>query len=319
MKIVILDAYSSNPGDLSWDCIKALGELTVYDRSKKDQIVERIGDADIVITNKTPITEEALKACANLKFISTLATGYNLIDTEAAKKHGVVVSNVPAYSTESVGQMVFAHLLEICHHVAHHSEAVKSGKWQTSKDFTFWDYPLIELMGKTMGIVGFGQIGQQVAKIAKAMGMKVIAHDPQPTEEGKQLTDAYVTFDDLVKSSDVISLHCPLFPSTEGMINKEVIAKMKDGVILINCSRGPVIIEQDVADALNSGKIYAAGLDVVSVEPILDDNPLITAKNCFITPHIAWAPLESRKRLIGVVADNVKAFIDGKSQNVVSG
>jgi len=316
MKIVILDAYSTNPGDLNWDELNKLGNLTTHDRTPKDQIIKRIGDAEIILTNKTPITAETLDACPNLKFISTLATGYNVIDTDAAKSRGIKVSNIPAYSTESVGQMVFAHLLEICHNVGHHSNAVKAGKWQNGIDFTFWDYPLIELMNKTMGIIGFGQIGQQVGKIAKAMGMKVIACDPNPTDN--KIADEYVSLGDLVKSSDVISLHCPLFPETEGLINKARIAQMKDGVILINCSRGPVIVEQDVADALNSGKIYAAGVDVVSVEPILADNPLLKAKNCFITPHIAWAPLASRARLIGIATANVKAFIDGKPQNVVN-
>ena len=316
MKIVILDAYSTNPGDLNWDALKKLGDLTAYDRTPKDQIVQRIGNAEIILTNKTPITTETLDACPNLKFISTLATGYNTVDTAAAKARGIKVSNIPAYSTVSVGQMVFAHLLEICHNVGHHSEAVKAGKWQNNEDFTFWDYPLIELMNKTMGIIGFGQIGQQVGKIAKAMGMKVIACDPNPTDN--KIADDYVSLDSLFKNSDVISLHCPLFPETEGLINKDSIAKMKDGVILINCSRGPVIVEQDVAEALNSGKMYAAGVDVVSVEPVLADNPLLKAKNCFITPHIAWAPLASRARLIGIATANVKAFIDGKPQNVVN-
>ena len=316
MKIVILDAHTTNPGDLSWEELKNLGELTIYERTPKDQIVERIADAEVILTNKTPITAETLNACPKLKFISTLATGYNTVDTNAAKAKGINVSNIPAYSTESVGQLVFAHLLEICHNVGHHSAAVKDGKWQNSVDFTFWDYPLIELMNKTMGIVGFGQIGQQVGKIAKAMGMKVIACDPNPSNN--KIADEYVSLDDLLKNSDVISLHCPLFPETEGLINKDSIAKMKDGVILINCSRGPVIAEQDVADALNSGKIYAAGVDVVSVEPILADNPLLKAKNCFITPHIAWAPLASRARLIGIATANVKAFIEGKPQNVVN-
>ena len=316
MKIVILDAHTTNPGDLSWDELKKLGELTIHERTPKDQIVERIGDADVILTNKTPITAEILDACPSLKFISTLATGYNVVDTDAAKARDIYVSNIPAYSTESVGQLVFAHLLEICHNVGHHSEAVKAGKWQNSTDFTFWDYPLIELMNKTIGIIGFGQIGQQVGKIAKAMCMKVIACDPNPTDN--KIADEYVSFDDLLKNSDVISLHCPLFPETEGLINKDSIAKMKDGVILINCSRGPVIVEEDAADALNSGKIYAAGVDVVSVEPILADNPLLKVKNCFITPHIAWAPLASRARLIGIATANVKAFMEGKPQNVVN-
>ncbi|MBQ7570304.1 MAG: D-2-hydroxyacid dehydrogenase [Synergistaceae bacterium] len=320
MKIVILDGYTENPGDLSWKGIEAFGELKVYDRTPLDddaEIINRIGDADIAITNKTPINKKIIDACKNLKFISVLATGYNIVDVEYAKSKNIPVSNIPTYGTDAVGQFAIALLLEICHHVGHHDKAVKAGKWESCPDFCFWDYPLIELAGKTMGIIGFGRIGQKTGKIAKAIGMKVIAVDEYPNDFGKEIAD-YVTLDDLLAKSDVIALHCPLFESTKGIINKNSIAKMKDGVIILNNSRGPLIVEQDLADALNSGKVYAAGLDVVSTEPIKGDNPLLKAKNCFITPHISWAPKESRQRIMDMTVDNIKAFIDGSPVNVVN-
>ncbi|MBQ3376953.1 MAG: D-2-hydroxyacid dehydrogenase [Synergistaceae bacterium] len=320
MKIVILDGYTENPGDLSWKGIEAFGELKVYDRTPLDddaEIIKRIGDADIAITNKTPINKKIIDACKNLKFISVLATGYNIVDVEYAKSKNIPVSNIPTYGTDAVGQFAIALLLEICHHVGHHDKAVKAGKWESCPDFCFWDYPLIELAGKTMGIIGFGRIGQKTGKIAKAIGMKVIAVDEYPNDFGKEIAD-YVTLDDLLAKSDVIALHCPLFESTKGIINKNSIAKMKDGVIILNNSRGPLIVEQDLADALNSGKVYAAGLDVVSTEPIKGDNPLLKAKNCFITPHISWAPKESRQRIMDMTVDNLKAFIDGSPVNVVN-
>ncbi|MBR0044221.1 MAG: D-2-hydroxyacid dehydrogenase [Synergistaceae bacterium] len=320
MKIVILDGYTENPGDLSWKGIEAFGELKVYDRTPLDddaEIIKRIGDADIAITNKTPINKKVIDACKNLKFISVLATGYNIVDVEYAKSKNIPVSNIPTYGTDAVGQFAIALLLEICHHVGHHDKAVKAGKWESCPDFCFWDYPLIELAGKTMGIIGFGRIGQKTGKIAKAIGMKVIAVDEYPNDFGKEIAD-YVTLDDLLAKSDVIALHCPLFESTKGIINKNSIAKMKDGVIILNNSRGPLIVEQDLADALNSGKVYAAGLDVVSTEPIKGDNPLLKAKNCFITPHISWAPKESRQRIMDMTVDNIKAFIDGSPVNVVN-
>ncbi|MBQ9581853.1 MAG: D-2-hydroxyacid dehydrogenase [Synergistaceae bacterium] len=320
MKIVILDGYTENPGDLSWKGIEAFGELKVYDRTPLDddaEIIKRIGDADIAITNKTPINKKIIDACKNLKFISVLATGYNIVDVEYAKSKNIPVSNIPTYGTDAVGQFAIALLLEICHHVGHHDKAVKAGKWESCPDFCFWDYPLIELAGKTMGIIGFGRIGQKTGKIAKAIGMKVIAVDEYPNDFGKEIAD-YVTLDDLLAKSDVIALHCPLFESTKGIINKNSIAKMKDGVIILNNSRGPLIVEQDLADALNSGKVYAAGLDVVSTEPIKGDNPLLKAKNCFITPHISWAPKESRQRIMDMTVDNIKAFIDGSPVNVVN-
>lgn len=317
MKIVILDGYTENPGDLSWEELTKLGELTVYDRTPAEEIVSRIGDAEIVITNKTPISRETMEACPNIKYIALLATGYNVVDVAAAKEKGIPVSNVPTYGTAAVGQFAIAMLLEICHHVAHHSDTVHAGKWNSCIDWCYWDYPLIELDGKTMGIIGFGRIGQTTGKIAKAMGMKILAYDNFQSESGKAIGE-YVDLDTLLAQSDVISLHCPLFPETEGIINKDTIAKMKDGVILLNNSRGPLLVEQDVADALNSGKIYAAGLDVVSTEPIRNDNPLLTAKNCIITPHISWAPKESRQRIMDCTVSNVAAFLSGNPINVVN-
>ena len=317
MKIVVLDGYTENPGDLSWEELGKLGELTVYDRTPEEEILNRIGDAEIVITNKTPLTRATMDACPNMRYIAVLATGYNVVDVAAAKEKGIPVSNVPTYGTASVGQFAIAMLLEICHHVAHHSQTVFEGKWNSCADWCYWDYPLIELDGKTMGIIGFGRIGQTTGKIAKAMGMNILAYDSFPTDSGKAIGE-YVDLDTLLASSDVIALHCPLFPETQGIINKDTIAKMKDGVILLNNSRGPLIVEQDVADALNSGKIYAAGLDVVSTEPIKNDNPLLKAKNCFITPHISWAPKESRQRIMDCTVSNVAAFQNGAPVNVVN-
>ena len=317
MKIVILDGYTENPGDLSWDSLKALGELTVYDRTPADQIVQRIGDADIVYTNKTPISRATLDACRNIRFIGVLATGYNVVDVTAAKEKGIPVANIPTYGTAAVGQFAIALLLEICHHVAHHSDAVHEGRWENNADWCFWDYPLIELAGKTIGIIGFGRIGQATGAIAKAMGMRVLANDQYQSDAGHAIAE-YVEVDTLLRESDVIALHCPLFPETEGIINKNNIAKMKDGVIILNNSRGPLIVEQDLADALNSGKVYAAGLDVVSSEPIHGDNPLLKAKNCIITPHISWAPKESRQRLLEIAVANLRAYLEGAPKNIVN-
>ena len=319
MKIVILDGYTENPGDLSWAQLEALGELTVYDRTPYEtaEIIRRIGNAEIVVTNKVPLTREVLEACPNIRFIAVLATGYNVVDTACARERGIPVSNVPAYGTAAVGQFAIALLLEICSHVAHHSEAVHAGRWESAPDWTFWDYPLIELAGKTMGIVGFGRIGQTTGRIAKALGMNVLAAGSRETEAGREIA-RYVDRSELFASSDVICLHCPLFPETAGMINRDTIAQMKDGVILINNSRGGLVVEQDLADALNSGKVLAAGLDVVSTEPIRADNPLLKAKNCFITPHISWAPKEARQRILDCTADNLRAFLDGKPIHVVN-
>jgi len=317
MKIVVLDGLTENPGDLSWEGFEKLGEFTVYDRTPEDKIIERAGNAEAVIVNKTPMTAAAINACGGIKYIGVLATGYNIVDVKAASAKGIVVTNVPAYATDAAGQFAIALLLEICHHIGHHDHAVKKGRWEQNKDFCFWDYPLIELAGKTMGIIGFGRIGQTTGKIARALGMKVIAFDEHPNDAGAAAGE-YVSLDVLLNASDVISVHCPLFPSTQGIINRNTIAKMKDGVIIINNSRGPMIVEQDLADALNSGKVYAAGVDVVSSEPIKGDNPLLGAKNCIITPHISWAPKESRKRLMDVAVSNLQSFIGGNPVNAVN-
>ena len=319
MKIVILDGYTENPGDLSWDALRAFGSVTVYDRTPDDDavIAGRIGEAEIVLTNKCPIRRAVMEACPKLQYISVLATGYNIVDVLSARERGIPVSNVPTYGTAAVGQFAVALLLEICHHVAHHSDAVHAGRWEQNPDWCFWDYPLIELAGKTMGIVGFGRIGQTTGRIAKAMGMTVLAAGSRPTDAGREIAE-YVDRDTLFARSDVVVLHCPLFPETAGMINRETIAKMKPGVILINNSRGGLIVEQDLADALNEGRVYAAGLDVVSTEPIRADNPLLGAKNCFITPHISWAPKEARERIMDCTAKNLRSFLAGAPVNVVN-
>lgn len=317
MKIVILDGYTENPGDLSWSGFEALGELTVYDRTSGEDVVERIKDAEAVIVNKTPLGREVFEKCDKIRYVGVLATGYNVVDVKAAKEHGIPVCNIPTYGTAAVAQMVFALLLEICHHVAEHSDAVKRGEWSNNSDWCFWKYPLMELSGKTMGIVGFGRIGQAVGRLAEAFGMDVLAYDAFQSEEGKKIA-RYVALDELLAQSDVVSLHCPLFPETEGMINAENIAKMKDGVILINTSRGPLINEKDLAKALREKKVYAAACDVVSTEPILPDNPLLGCYNSILTPHIAWAPKESRQRLMDIAVSNLKAFMEGNPANVVN-
>lgn len=317
MKIVVLDGYTENPGDLSWEGFEKLGDLTVYDRTVKEEIAARIGDAEAVIVNKTPIDKEVLNSCPQVRYIGVLATGYNVVDIQAARERGISVCNIPTYGTTAVAQMTFALLLEICHHVAEHSEAVKKGEWTDNKDWCFWKYPLMELAGKKMGIIGFGRIGQAVGKLAKAFGMQVVAYDANQNESGRKIGD-YVTLDELLKESDVISLNCPLFPETEGIINKNNISKMKEGVILINTSRGALINEDDLADALRTKKVYAAACDVVSTEPIMPDNPLLGCYNSILTPHIAWAPKESRQRLMDVAVSNLKGFIEGKWINVVN-
>ena len=318
MKIVVLDGYTLNPGDISWEGMEALGEVTVYDRTKPEEVVERIGDAEVVYTNKTPITRDTLDQCGNIRFIGVLATGYNIIDIEAAKEKGIPVSNIPTYGTAAVSQFAIALLLELCHHIGEHSDAVKNGEWTSNPDWCFWKYPLVELAGKTMGIVGFGRIGQDTGKIAQALGMKVLAFDAYKRPELESETCRYADLDTLLSESDVISLHCPLFPDTEGIINKDTIAKMKTGVMIINDSRGPLIVEEDLRDALNSGKVAGAALDVVSTEPIKMDNPLLSAKNVILTPHIAWAPKESRQRLMDIAVENLQCFVDGAPQNVVN-
>lgn len=319
-KIVVLDGYTENPGDLSWDGLKATGELTVYDRTsyvESGLIAERIGDADIVVMNKTPISKATIDKCPNIRLIAVLATGFNVVDCEYAREKGVPVVNVPSYGTASVSQYSIALLLEICHHIGHHDKSVHEGHWVNNADWCYWDYPLIELAGKTMGIIGFGRIGQAEGRIAKAMGMNVIAYDCYPNAAGKAIAD-YVPLDELYAKADVITLHCNLTPENTGMINRESIARMKDGVILINNARGQLLNEREVAAALNSGKIAAAGLDVVSTEPIREDNPLLTAPNCIITPHISWAPKESRQRIMDCTVANVRAFLNGAPVNVVN-
>jgi len=320
MKIVVLDGYTENPGDLDWKGLEALGELTVYDRTPYDapSIIDRIGDAEIIYVNKVPITREVLEACPTVKFIGVLATGYNVVDTAAAKEKGVVVCNIPTYGTDAVGQFAIALLLEVCHHIGHHSQEVKAGRWSNNQDWCFWDYPLIELAGKTMGIIGFGRIGQCTGRIAQALGMKLLVYDAYKNPELESDTCKYVELDELLAGADVISLHCPLFPDTMGIINKENIAKMKDGVIIINNSRGPLIVEEDLVEALESGKVAAAAVDVVSTEPIKGDDPLLKAPNCIITPHISWAPKESRKRLMDIAVDNLAQFLAGTPVNVVN-
>lgn len=316
MKIVILDAYAANPGDLSWDEFAALGELTVYDRTAQEDAAARIGDAEVVFINKVRLTDEIFAACPNLKLVSILATGYNIVDLAAARRRGITVCNVPGYSTRAVVQMTFALLLEICQQVGLHSGAVHTGRWQTCPDFCFWDRPLIELDGKTMGIVGYGAIGSAVGTVAQALGMKLLvtARHEKPVPEGAR----FVSLPELLAQSDVVSLHCPQTAENARMIDAGALAQMKDGAILLNTARGGLLDEQAVADALRSGKLLAAGMDVVSAEPIHADNPLLTAPNCFLTPHIAWAPLETRRRLQAISAENLRAFLAGKPQNVVN-
>ena len=311
MKICILDGYSLNPGDLDWSPVERLGDVTLFDRTPADKIVERAADADIVLTNKVPFSADTLRQLPRLRFICVLATGYNIIDTEAAARQGVVVANIPAYSTMSVAQMAFAHILNITNHVASYAREVADGKWTNCPDFCFWDSALTELAGKTMGIVGLGNTGMATARIAVAMGIKVVAMTSKSADtlpEG--ITPA--PLDDVLASADVVSLHCPLTPSTRHLINAASIAKMKPSAILINTGRGPLVDEQAVADALNGGRLAAFGADVLSQEPPRGDNPLLSARNCFLTPHIAWASLEARTRLMSTATENVRQFIAGE-------
>lgn len=311
MKICILDGYSLNPGDLDWSPVERLGDVTLFDRTSADKIVERAADADIVLTNKVPFSADTLRQLPRLRFICVLATGYNIIDTEAAARQGVVVANIPAYSTMSVAQMAFAHILNITNHVASYAREVADGKWTNCPDFCFWDSALTELAGKTMGIVGLGNTGMATARIAVAMGMKVVAMTSKSADtlpEG--ITPA--PLDDVLASADVVSLHCPLTPSTRHLINATSIAKMKPSAILINTGRGPLVDEQAIADALNGGRLAAFGADVLSQEPPRGDNPMLSARNCFLTPHIAWATLEARTRLMSTATENVRQFIAGE-------
>ena len=321
MRITVLDGYTENPGDLSWAGLEALGELTVYDRTSltdEEEIVSHIGNAEIIVTNKTPVSRAVLERCPGVRLIAVLATGYNVVDCACARERGIPVCNVPVYGTRSVSQFAIALLLEVCHHIGHHSRTVYDGKWQNHEDWCYWDYPLIELAGKTYGLLGCGNIGIHTAEIAKALGMQVIAYDARETEAGHALGVEYVTLDELFARSDVLGLQMPLFPFNTGIINRENIAKMKDGVIIINNSRGQMVVEQDLADALNSGKVAAAALDVVSAEPIREDNPLLKAKNCIITPHMSWGARESRQRIMDCTVENVKAFLEGAPIHVVN-
>lgn len=316
-RIVTLDGYGLNPGDLSWEGIEQLGKLTVYDRTAVNQIVERAAGADIVLTNKTPLSAATLDQLPQLRYIGVLATGYNIVDIEAAKERGIVVTNIPSYSTDSVAQMVFAHLLNIASDVATHSQSVKAGEWTRCKDFCYLKSPVFELAGKTIGIVGFGHIGSAVAHIAYAFGMKILAKTSKSREE---LPDYVVpvTWESLLAESDVITLHCPLTDSTRNLINADSIARMKPTAIIINTGRGPLVNEHDLAEALNNGRLKAAGVDVLSQEPPRPDNPLISARNCYITPHIAWATLEARERLMQIAADNIRQYINGNTVNQVN-
>ena len=319
-KIVVLDGYTENPGDLSWAQLEEFGEVTVFDRTayaESDLIAERIGDADIAVINKTPVSAATIDKCPNLRAVFVLATGYNVVDVKYARSKGIDVVNVPTYGTHIVSQYAVSLLMEICSHIGHHDMEVKSGRWQNNVDWCFWDYPMMELAGKTAGIIGLGRIGKETARILGALHLEVLAYDSFKSDEGAALAN-YVELDELLSRSDIIFLHCPLFPETEGIINRDNIAKMKDGVILINNSRGPLVNEQDLADALDSGKVYAAAVDVVSTEPIKADNPLLKAKNCIITPHISWAAKEARQRIMDITADNIRAWAGGKPVNVVN-
>lgn len=317
MKIIILDGYTLNPGDLDWTELEQFGDLTVYHRTLPDEVVGCAQGAEILITNKTPITGSMMEQLPDLKFISVLATGYNIVDVEAAKRLSIQVSNVPGYSTASVVQLTFAFLLEFTHHVQQHSDGVFAGKWTASKDFCYWDSPLIELESKTLGIIGFGDIGKRVADVATAFGMNIIAYSRTQTDQSHRSNFTWVSLDELFKRSDFITLHCPLTEETKGLINSDNLRKMKPSSFLINTSRGPLIAEKDLAHALNEGWIAGAGIDVLSSEPPTSDNPLFTAKNCFITPHIAWASFESRARLMNETILNLKAYLENNCRNRV--
>jgi glycerate dehydrogenase len=316
MKIVVLDGYTMNPGDLSWKPLEAFGECAIYDRTPPERVVERAAGAEVVLTNKVVLDGAVMARLPAIKYIGVLATGYNVVDTAAARERGIVVTNVPAYSTRSVAQLVMALVLELAHHVGHHARTVREGRWTASKDFAYWDHPLVELEGLVMGIVGFGQTGRAVADMARAFGMRVLVHTRTPTAgPGVEFVDLAT----LLRRSDVVSLHCPLTPETEGLVNAKRLATMKPTAFLINTSRGPVVNERDLAEALGAGRIAGAGLDVLSTEPPKADNPLLAAKNCFITPHFAWATRAARERLMKTVVENVRGFLAGRPQNVVNG
>lgn len=317
VKIVVLDGFTLNPGDLGWDSLAALGELKVYDRTSNERVFERARNAKIVLTNKTLLTAETIETLSELKYIGVIATGCNVVDIEAARRRSITVTNVPEYGTSSVAQMVFAHILNLCLHVGEHSQSVSQGAWARSSDFCYWNFPLIELAGLTIGIVGYGRIGKAVARLGSAFGMHILMNDiamPADMNSGIRSVD----LDTLFRESDFISLHCPLTPQTKNLVNRERLKLMKPSAFLINTSRGPLVDEQALAEALNNKHIAGAGLDVLEQEPPAAENPLFTAKNCYITPHIAWATASARKRLMRVVVENVKAFLSGSPQNIVS-
>lgn len=318
MKIVVLDGYTLNPGDLTWDKLKQLGEVIFYDRTPPEKVLERASGAEVILTNKTPVSKEVIRQLPDLKYIGVLATGYNIIDINAAKQQEIIVSNAPGYSTDSVVQMTFALLLELTLRVQRHSDSVFTGKWAGSSDFCYWDFPLVELAGKTFGIIGFGHIGQKVADVASAFGMKIIANSRTQTNQSHRINFKWVSVPELMAEADVISIHCPLFPETKGMINKDSLKRMKRSAYLLNTSRGPIVVDQDLADALNNDMIAGAGIDVLSTEPPQKDNPLFNAKNCLITPHISWATFEARTRLMDIVVNNLSAYISGNPVNVVN-
>ncbi len=317
MKIVMLDAYTTNPGDLSWDNFKELGDLTVYDRTPADKIIDSAKDADIVITNKTPITKDIIDCLPNLKFIALMSTGYNIVDYIYLKEKGIPVANIPSYSTDAVAQLVMSFILELSMNVGLHTESVKKGDWSACADFCYWKTPLMELAGKTLGIFGLGKIGRAVAERAKAFGMNIVAYVPRIHGDEPEYIKI-LPLEKMLNVSDIVSMHCPLTPETEDIVNEDFIANMKDGAFFINTSRGNVVNESALANALNTKKLGGAGLDVLSSEPPTKDNPLLSAKNCFITPHIAWASFETRKRLVSILYNNIKSFIDGKPQNVIN-
>lgn len=317
-KIVILDGYTTNPGDLSWEWLNEYGEVEIYDRTPAELTAERCKNASIIVSNKTVLSKEILQQVPALEMVELLSTGYNIVDCEYLKQRGIPVCNIPAYSTSAVAQMTFALLLEICNRVGLHSKEVSDGKWSECKDFCFWKTPLVELQGKTLGIIGFGKIGQAVADIADRFGMKIIAYAPRHSDQSHRENFEWVELDELLKRSDVVSLHCPLNEQTEGMVNYDFISKMKTGAILLNTSRGAAVNDRDLANALNSNYLSGAGLDVLSVEPPKADNPLLSAKNCFITPHISWAAFETRERLMSVCKENFAAYFNGNPQNVVN-
>jgi glycerate dehydrogenase len=317
MKIVVLDGYCMNPGDLSWDALREFGEVVVYDRTPAADVVGRAQGADAVLMNKTPLPAATLARLPQLKFIGVLATGYNVVDIEAARGQGITVTNVPTYGTASVAQFVFALLLELCHNVKLHADAVRAGEWSRNADWSFWKSPLVELEGKTMGVVGFGRIGRAVGRIADAMGMRVIANDTYQGDPPAYAGFRWTALDELLRESDVVSLHSPLLPETQGMIHAGTLALMKPSAFLINTSRGPLVVDRDLAGALNAGQLAGAGLDVLSVEPPAEANPLLSARNCLVTPHIAWATREARARLMDAVAGNISAWISGNPRNVI--